>query len=122
MCVVVPAYKEALNLTPLCERITAAMKKAGMKATILVIDDNSRDGSVEAIEKVATSCNARIMVRTTERGLSSAVIRGFLEANADLMVCMDADLQHPPEKVLLIARSLFVRYFSTVCMIGARDV
>lgn len=38
-------------------------------------------------------------MRTDERGLSSAVLRGFREARGSLLLCMDADLQHPPEKV-----------------------
>lgn len=40
--------------------------------------------------------NVRIVVRTTERGLSSAVVRGFKEASGEAMICMDADLQVNP--------------------------
>jgi glycosyltransferase involved in cell wall biosynthesis len=43
----------------------------------------------------------RMVVRTKERGLSSAVLYGFAEARGAALVCMDADLQHPPDKVLI---------------------
>ena len=60
------------------------------------MDDNSRDGSVEEVETLREEgYNIRIIVRTTERGLSSAVVRGFKEAEGDAMICMDADLQVP---------------------------
>ena len=45
-------------------------------------------------------------MRTTERGLSSAVLRGFNEAKGQYVICMDADLQHPPESVPLLFDSL----------------
>ena len=58
------------------------------------MDDNSRDGSVEEVEVLRDEgYNVRIIVRTNERGLSSAVVRGFKEAKGDSMICMDADLQ-----------------------------
>ncbi|KAJ3301885.1 dolichol-P-mannose synthesis [Kappamyces sp. JEL0829] len=53
--------------------------------------------AVEALAK--RGFPVRIIVRTKERGLSSAVLRGFKEAQGTLLLCMDADLQHPPEKV-----------------------
>jgi glycosyltransferase involved in cell wall biosynthesis len=62
------------------------------------VDDNSRDGSEETVNAMAAAgFAARIIVRTTERGLSSAVIRGFQEGRGQLLLCMDGDLQHPPE-------------------------
>ena len=61
---------------------------------LIVVDDNSRDGSVEEVDVLKEEgYNIRIIVRTTERGLSSAVVRGFKEAKGDAMICMDADLQ-----------------------------
>ena len=61
---------------------------------LIVVDDNSRDGSVEEVDALKEEgYNIRIIVRTTERGLSSAVVRGFKEAKGDAMICMDADLQ-----------------------------
>ncbi|GJE92443.1 dolichyl-phosphate beta-D-mannosyltransferase (GT2) [Phanerochaete sordida] len=103
--VVVPAYRENGNLRPLVTRIFAALRRVDSpvpaeQTEVIIVDDNSRDGSVETVRQLQQEgFNVRIIVRTTERGLSSAVVRGFQEAQGDNMLCMDADLQHPPEYV-----------------------
>lgn len=97
--IIVPAYKERLNLRPLTTRIFAALADSDSPISpenveLIVVDDNSRDGSVEEVEALnAEGYNVRIIVRTSERGLSSAVLRGFQEAQGEAMICMDADLQ-----------------------------
>ncbi|KAI1798219.1 nucleotide-diphospho-sugar transferase [Ganoderma leucocontextum] len=110
--VIVPAYKENGNLRPLVTRIFGALSQAGSPVSpheveVIIVDDNSRDGSVETVDDLRREgYNARIIVRTTERGLSSAVVRGFREAQGDNMLCMDADLQHPPEYVPAMLASM----------------
>ena len=104
--VVVPAFRENGNLRPLVTRIFGALSQAGSPVSpheveVIVVDDNSRDGSVETVDDLRREgYNVRIIVRTTERGLSSAVVRGFRESQGDNMLCMDADLQvrlpYPP--------------------------
>jgi dolichol-phosphate mannosyltransferase len=99
--IVVPAYHEKLNIRPLTTRLFAALGNAESKTTELIfVDDNSQDGSVEEVEQLQKEgYNVRIIVRTTERGLSSAVLKGFEEGKGEYLLCMDADLQHPPESV-----------------------
>ena len=105
--VVVPAYKEQPNLRPLVERLSAACTKAKLAVEIVVVDDNSQDGSRETVEALAAEgFPCRIIVRTRERGLSSAVMRGFDEAKGLVLVCMDGDLQHPPESVPSLIRAV----------------
>ena len=106
--VIVPAYEEAGNLDALTRRVFAACDAQGMAAgsvEMIIVDDNSRDGSVEVVDKLRKEgFNVAIVVRTTERGLSSAVLHGFKIANGQAMLCMDADLQHPPEDVPKLLR------------------
>lgn len=106
--VIVPAYKEKLNIKPLTQRLFAALGNDATEHTELIfVDDNSQDGSVEEVEKLQKQgYNVRIIVRTNERGLSSAVLRGFKEAKGQYLICMDADLQHPPESVPSLFDSL----------------
>ena len=97
--VIVPAYKENGNIRPLVTRIFTALRRIDSpvpaeQTEIIVVDDNSRDGSFETVSALRQEgYNVRIIVRTEERGLSSAVVRGFQEAAGDNMLCMDADLQ-----------------------------
>jgi len=100
--IIVPAYKEGKNLDPLTRRVFDSLQKVNLKNSteLIVVDDNSKDESEDVIKKLAREgYNVRIVIRKTERGLSSAVLRGFDEAKGDVLLCMDADLQHPPEKV-----------------------
>lgn len=97
--VVVPTYREAPNIPVLAERLFAAFDAAGLTGELIFVDDNSQDGTEAAVQALAAIRPARLIVRTTERGLSSAVLAGFAEAKHDVLVCMDADLSHPPESV-----------------------
>ena len=94
--VVVPTYREVENLPQLVPRITAALKS--WPHEIIVVDDNSNDGTAHAVATLSKEGHAvRLILRTDQRGLSSAVVRGFTEAQGNALVCMDADLSHPPE-------------------------
>lgn len=108
--ITVPAYKESGNIEPLTRRVFAALKESGFKAgeaEMIIVDDNSRDGSVEIVEKLRKDGYAvRIDVRTKERGLSSAVIHGLTNSAGEYKLVMDADLQHPPEAVAAMFRAL----------------
>lgn len=105
--IIIPAYKEVLNIRPLLTRIRAAFANPTSPIPlsaieVLIVDDNSRDGSVELVNELQQEgFPVRILVRTDERGLSSAVVRGFREAKGEAMVCMDADLQVRPFFALL---------------------
>jgi len=104
--IVVPTYREADNLPALIERVFAAMSEAGYQAEMIVVDDNSQDDTERIVEIYAERYPVRLIVRTDERGLSSAVLRGFEDAKYDTFVVMDADLQHPPESIPQLVRTL----------------
>ena len=100
--VVVPALNEAPNLTPLAEQIDAALRdRAGVGGyEIIIVDDNSTDDTRAVCAKLAERFPLRLIVREEPKdGLSGAVLRGFAEARGDILVVMDADLQHPPAKL-----------------------
>lgn len=115
--VIVPAYHEKLNIKPLTERLFKALGNESKTTELIFVDDNSKDGSVEEVEALQKrGYNVKIIVRTTERGLSSAVLKGFYEAKGDYLICMDADLQHPPEYV----PELFAKLRKHPFVIGTR--
>jgi dolichol-phosphate mannosyltransferase len=98
--IVVPAYKEVQNLRPLIKRIADAMSPLSLRYEIIVVDDDSKDGTDGIIsELISEGHPVSLITRRSERGLSSAVIRGFKESKGEILVCMDADLSHPPEAI-----------------------
>jgi dolichol-phosphate mannosyltransferase len=98
--IVVPTFQEAENLKALTIRIADVMSASGEPYEIIIVDDNSQDNSDEVIARLAEDGHPiKIITRVNERDLSSAVIRGFREARGDFLVCMDADLSHPPEAI-----------------------
>lgn len=97
--IVVPTFREAGNLRELIERVFAAVNAAGLATEIIIVDDNSQDGTEQIVAELAERHPVRLVIRTEARGLSSAVVEGFDRARGRYLLCMDADLSHPPEKV-----------------------
>ncbi|AEC51491.1 dolichol-phosphate mannosyltransferase [Pyrococcus sp. NA2] len=95
--IIVPTYNERDNLEELFSRINASLK--GYDYEIIVVDDDSPDRTWEKALELSKLYPVRVIRRIGEKGLSSAVIRGFSEAKGDVFVVMDADLQHPPEVI-----------------------
>ncbi|MFH1257084.1 MAG: polyprenol monophosphomannose synthase [Candidatus Diapherotrites archaeon] len=95
--VVVPTFNEAKNLPVLVERISAALK--GKKFEIIVVDDNSPDGTGAVADRLAKKFPVIAVHRKQKVDLSSAVIEGFSSAKGDVIGVMDADLSHPPEVI-----------------------
>jgi len=104
--IVIPTYNERDNLEELFERISRAMDGEGYEFEIIVVDDDSPDETWKKAMELAGRYPVKVIRRTDEKGLSSAVIRGFREASGDVFVVMDADLQHPPEKIPELVRAI----------------
>ena len=105
--IVVPTYKEAENLRPLVTQISDCMSPLHRPFEIIIVDDDSQDGSKQIVEQLRDEgYPVRIITRFGVRGLSSAVIHGFREAKGNYLVCMDADLSHPPEAIPRLLESI----------------
>lgn len=98
LSIIIPTYKEAENIPPLLDRLERLRAEHEIEFEVLLMDDDSRDGSVEAVRDCGYDW-ARIIVRTEDRGLSQAVVDGLNAARHPVVVVMDADLSHPPEKI-----------------------
>jgi dolichol-phosphate mannosyltransferase len=96
--IIVPTLNEAENLPLLVPRIAEAM--ADRQYEIVVIDDASRDDTRGVCAKLAETYPLTLHVREQPKdGLSGAVLAGFERARGDVLAVMDADLQHPPERL-----------------------
>ncbi len=97
--VVLPTYNEAGNIVELCKAIDAAITQPH---EIIVVDDNSPDGTSNLIsELMSTSSIAalRLETRLTDRGLTKSIRRGIEFAQGDVVVWMDCDFSMPPEVI-----------------------
>lgn len=91
--VITPTYCEAANVGPLVTGIEAAL--AAVDHEIIVVDDDSPDRTWEVAEGLASAVpGLRVIRRIGENGLSSAVLAGMAAAEGQVLVVMDADLQH----------------------------
>ena len=95
LAVVVPTYEERDNLPTLVERIDAAL--GGRRYRIVVVDDDSPDGTADAARSLGERYPVDVIVRREERGLASAVVDGIRRSASRYVAVIDADLQHPPE-------------------------
>lgn len=95
---VVPTLNEAGNIPVLLGRIHQALSVSQVDYEILVVDDDSHDGTADVVNKFAErDPRVRLFVRKGARGLAGAVIHGWEHTGANLLGVIDADLQHPPE-------------------------
>jgi dolichol-phosphate mannosyltransferase len=101
--IVVPTYNEAENIPILLERIDRAVKEP---YEVVIVDDNSPDGTAEVAKKMAERYPVKVVVRPGKLGLATAVVEGFKHAEGRYIVVMDADLQHPPEVIPALIQKL----------------
>ena len=98
--IVVPTLREAANLRLLAERISGALAGSGIEWELLLVDDESDDGSADVVAELSKGLPVRMEVRRgASPDLSRAVLDGIARSRFDRIVVMDADLSHPPERI-----------------------
>ena len=94
LSIIIPTYNERENVCTIAQQISQVLKD---DYEILFVDD-SNDDTPEILQLLAASdSHVRFEHRENERGLGTAVLRGFQIARGSIIAVMDADLQHPPE-------------------------
>lgn len=117
--VVTPTYNEAENLP----NLVSALFSLPLDLRLLVVDDNSPDGTGEVADELARRHAGRVSVihRPGKQGLRTAYLEGFaaaLETDADVVVQMDADFSHDPSALTAMA----ARLASCDLVLGSRYV
>lgn len=102
--IIIPTYNEKDNITPLVKRLAQAL--AGYNYELLVVDDESKDGTIEVARGLASRYPLEVIVRRGQRGLATAVVHGLKAATGEIIGVMDADLQHPPEVIPQMIKAL----------------
>jgi len=97
--IVIPTYKEKDNIPELLDKIFKVFNNNKIDGEIIVVVDDSQDGTIELVNKFIKSKPVKLILRKDKRGHASACIEGFKIATGEIILVMDADLQHPPEKI-----------------------
>lgn len=101
---ILPTYNERENIAKLIELLGEHLK--GYDYEVIVVDDNSPDGTAEVAKALSSKYPVKVVVRPKRMGLTSAIYCGVRIATGNIIVVMDADLQHPPSLVpKLISRA-----------------
>ncbi len=102
LSLVIPTYKESQNIPTLIQRLTQLLDTQIANAyELIIVDDNSPDLTWEVAQNMTPKYpQLRVMCRQKERGLSTAVVRGWQVAKGEILGVIDADLQHPLETLL----------------------
>jgi dolichol-phosphate mannosyltransferase len=95
----VPTYNERERLPELVRRIFDAYAAAGIDGELIIVDDNSPDGTGPVADDLALRYPITVVHRAGKLGLGTAVIDGFNAAHAEIVGVIDADLSHPPDLV-----------------------
>lgn len=100
LSVVIPVFNEERNLDALHARLTAVLDALGRSSEIVLVDDGSRDASVELMRALAGRDRRLVVVELARNyGQHAAVFAGFEHARGAVVVTLDADLQNPPEEI-----------------------
>lgn len=105
--VAIPTYNEAKTVVDVVKRISQSFgASSNVTLEFIVIDDDSPDGTAKIAESLKDEYNVKVIVRKGERGLATAVVRGWQEASGKLLAVIDGDLQHPPDVLLRLYKEL----------------
>jgi dolichol-phosphate mannosyltransferase len=94
--IVVPTFNERDRLTDLVDAIFAAYDAAALGGELVIVDDNSPDGTGRLADDLARRHRITVVHRAGKLGLGTAVIEGFAAATGPIVGVIDADMSHPP--------------------------
>jgi dolichol-phosphate mannosyltransferase len=120
LSIVVPTYNERDRLVDLVEAIFAANAAEGVDGELVIVDDNSPDGTGALADGLARRHRITVVHRSRKLGLGTAVVQGFAAASAPVVGVIDADLSHPPD---MLPRMLAVMQSTSAdLVIGSRYI
>jgi len=106
--IILPTFNEKDNIGLLIESIFSVLNQSGNNSfEIIVIDDNSPDGTSSVVEKYnKNNPQIRLIIRTKERGLATAIKTGILNTKGDYIIIMDTDFSHPPSFIIKLIETI----------------
>jgi dolichol-phosphate mannosyltransferase len=120
LSIVIPTYNERTRLGELVSAVSEVFSQHSIAGEVVVVDDNSPDGTGAYAEELAQRYPVRVLHRAGKLGLGTAVIDGFAVARGSVLGVMDADLSHPP--VVLPRMLSALDRFGADLVIGSRYI
>ena len=100
LTVLIPTFNERENIHRMILAIDEIFNRAGIRGHILVVDDNSSDGTIAEVKSLLSSMkNVSLIVRHDNHGLSPSLYEGFFSSPTPFVQCIDCDFSHPPELI-----------------------
>lgn len=91
--VILPTYNEAGNIVDLIKAILKQLRSIPLTPEIIVVDDNSPDGTAEKVNQLPV----KLILRKSQRGLATAIQQGITQSTGHIIVIMDTDFNHQPQ-------------------------
>lgn len=103
LSVIMPTYNESQNILEMLRSVSCNLPSE-METEIVVVDDNSPDGTGQIVEDYAknldqSGLSIKVVRRPGKQGLSSAILAGIESAKGETIIVMDSDFSHPPETI-----------------------
>src|ERR1700693_4714917 len=107
LSIVIPVHNEEPSLLPLYDRLTAVLESLQKQYEILFVDDASTDRSFELLANLVETDERLKVIRLRRNfGQTAALSAGFHEAEGDVIISLDGDLQHAPEDIPALLRKI----------------
>lgn len=105
--VIIPTLNEEATIVFTIQKVQEIVKQENLNAQILIVDDNSADKTIFLINELRfNQKNVNLIIRQRDHGLSQSIVEGFTKADSDISIVMDADGQHPAEKIPELYRKI----------------
>jgi glycosyltransferase involved in cell wall biosynthesis len=105
--VLIPIFNEEENISPLYDKLTTALKKAGRPYEVIFIDDGSSDGSLEILLDISQrDPNVKTISLSRNFGQTAALSAGIDLSKGEILIPMDGDLQNDPEDILSLLQKM----------------
>jgi glycosyltransferase involved in cell wall biosynthesis len=92
LSVIIPVYNEVKNISEIVKRVQATK----LATEIIIVDDGSRDGTREILQKLDGKRKVHVLLQEKNQGKGAAVVTGIQASKGDILLIQDADLEYDP--------------------------